>query len=145
MGLVFSLLAAGVCFGQAEFDKVEYLKAPQAGQKKSETIDGSLVFDNNKKEIRFVREKTAALTVKYDSVKSILYERTSRPRYVSGLLVAWPLLFTKGKKHFMTIQYADESGSGKYVLFRLDKGNFREVLAKAEAETGKKVERSEER
>ena len=97
------------------------------------------------KEFRFAHKKTTtALTVKYDTIKSMLYERAARPRYVSGILLAWPLLFTKGKKHFLTIQYADESGNGKYAVFRLDKSNFRDALAKAEADTGKKVERTEE-
>ncbi len=138
------MLAAAVCSGQTEYDKVEYFKAAEAGQKKGETIDGSLVFDSNKKEVSFVHKKTTGLTIRYDTIKSMLYEKASRPRYTSGILLAWPLLFTKGKKHFLTIQYTDESGSGKYAVFRLDKSNFRDALAKAEADTGKKVERTEE-
>jgi hypothetical protein len=61
------------------------------------------------------------------------------------MLVAWPLLFTKSKKHWLTFQYSDASGTGQYAIIRLDKSNFREALATVEAETGKKVERTEER
>jgi len=89
--------------------------------------------------------KKTTLELRAASITNALYERTSRPRYVSGLLLAWPLLFTKGKKHFLTIQYKGESGEGKYAIFHLDKGNYREILAATEATTGKKMDRSEER
>jgi hypothetical protein len=45
------------------------------------------------------------------------------------ILLAWPLLFTKGKKHYLTIQGAGE----EFAIFRLHKGNVRNVLAVAES------------
>ena len=54
-------------------------------------------------------------------------------------------LFTKSKKHFVTFQYTDASGQGKFEIVRLDKANFTRALATLEADTGIKVERSEER
>lgn len=80
-----------------------------------------------------------------DSVTNAVYERASKPRYAAGLLLAWPLLFTKSKQHYLTLQYKADSGEGRYAVFHLDKGNFREVLAATEAAIGKKVERSEEK
>jgi hypothetical protein len=145
-GLLFALLS-GVCFGQApfDFDKAEYLKPAAAGSKKGETVGGTLRFDSGKKEVEFLDKKgTADVDVKYDSIKSILYEKTSKPRYAAGLLLAWPLLFTKSKKHYLTIQYTDAAGTGAFAIIHLDKSNFREAIARAESETGKKVERSEE-
>ncbi|MGA2482287.1 MAG: hypothetical protein ABSF92_04130 [Candidatus Acidiferrales bacterium] len=141
---ISTLLVTPVCLAQAQFDKVQYLKPPAAGQKKAEPVDGSLTFDAAKKELRFVGKGTPDLTIKYDSVKSMLYEKASKPRYAEGILLAWPLLLTKSKKHYFTIQYSDAAGTGQYALLRLDKSNYREVLAKAEADTGKKVDRSEE-
>ena len=145
-GLVFALLS-GVCFGQAQFDfdKAEYLKPAAAGSKKSETVGGTLRFDTAKKEVQWVDKKgTPAFSIKYDAIKSMLYEKTAKPRYAAGLLLAWPLLFTKSKKHYLTIQYTDPAGVGQFVLIHLDKSNFREAVARAESETGKKVERAEE-
>jgi len=145
-GLVFALLS-GVCFGQAPFDfgKAEYVKPAAAGSKKGETVDGSLRFDAAKKEVQFVDKKgSSAVDIKYDAIKSMLYEKTAKPRYAAGLLLAWPLLFTKSKKHYLTIQYTDAAGAGQFVIIHLDKSNFREAVARAESETGKKVERSEE-
>ena len=149
--LAYALLVS-VCFGQGpfDFDKAEYLKPAGAGEKKAEkkgeTIEGILRFDSAKKELQFVGKKGPApvLSVKYEAIKSMLYEKTAKPRYAAGLLLAWPLLFTKSKKHYLTIQYTDADGTAQFAIIHLDKTNFREALARAESETGKKVERSEE-
>jgi hypothetical protein len=140
------LLLPITCLGQARFDKAEYFKSAAAGQKKGGTLKGELQFDSAQKTVQFLGAKEAlALSVKYDAIKSMLYERTSKPRYAAGLLIAWPLLFTKSKSHYLTIQYDGPGGTGQYAVIRLHKDNYRDVLAKAEAETGKKVERMEER
>lgn len=145
-GLVIAVVAS-TCIAQTTFDKAVYLKAPAPGQKKGDTIKGVLVFDGAAKELQFVVSKggLAAFNIKYDAVKSLLYERSAKPRYALGLLVAWPLLFTKSKKHYLTIHYTDPAGAGQFVIVQLDKSNFQVALATAEAETGKKVERVEER
>lgn len=146
LGVVFVLLVS-VCFaqGQFDFDKAEYLKPAAAGSKKGETVPGVLRFDSAKKEVQFVEKKgTPALDVKYEAIKSMLYEKTAKPRYAAGLLLAWPLLFTKSKKHYLTIQYTDTGGTGQFAIIHLDKSNFQEALARAESEAGKKVERAEE-
>ena len=79
------------------------------------------------------------------SIKSISYERASKPRYAAGLLIAWPLLFTKSKHHYLTIQYTDNAGAGRLQIVKLDKNNFRTALETIEADTWIKIERSEER
>jgi hypothetical protein len=144
--LGLALLMSGFASAQAQFDNVEYTMPASPGQKKGDTYKGTLKFDSTDKEVQFVSKGgSVPLRVKYEVIKSMLYERSAKPRYALGLLVAWPLLFTKSKKHWLTIQYTDPTGTGQFALLRLDKGNYREVLASAEAETGKKLERTEER
>jgi hypothetical protein len=143
---VMALGVAAAAQAQASFDHAEYLKAAEpGGKKKGEAAKGAVYFDATAKTIEF-REKKAGtdFSIPYGSVKSMLYERASKPRYAEGILIAWPLLLTKSKKHYLTIQYADGGGAGKYAILHLDKGNYQELLAMAEAQTGKKVERSEE-
>jgi sporulation protein YlmC with PRC-barrel domain len=143
-------LAALVCFSngvlaQTKFEKVEYLKAAKEGEKKGEVVKGTLDFDATKKTIRLVtKDNTPAVEIPYESVKSMLYEKTAKPRYAAGILLAWPLLFTKSKKHYLTVQYTDASAAGQFVIFHLDKSNYQTILATAEAQTGKKVDRTEE-
>jgi len=141
-GLVL-MLALGAC--AQSFDHVQYLKGSSGNRKGGEKISGALQFDASKKAVEFVNKKgTSELTIPNASITNIIYERTAHPRYVQGLLIAWPLLLTKTKKHYLTVQYADASGAGQFVILHLDKGNYREILAAAEAQTGKKVQRAEE-
>jgi hypothetical protein len=112
---------------------------------KMQEIDGVLVSDSKAKLVRFDTGSRMAFEVPYGSIRSIHYEKASKPRYAAGLLLAWPLLFTKSKKHYLTIQYVDGAGQGKFEIVRLDKRNFTMALATLEADTGIKIDRSEER
>lgn len=116
-----------------------------AGQEKPVTIKGVLIFDPIAREVRFSSAGITQLEVPYGSLTGLLYERAAKPRYGWGIIVAWPLLFTKSKSHFFTIQYKTPTGVGDFAIVRLHKKNFRLALATAEAQTGMKVERSEER
>ena len=137
---------ACVCFGQSKFGQAEYLRGAAAGQKKGESVKGALTFDAAKKEVVFLDSKnTTVVSIPYASLKSMLYEKTSKPRYTAAVLISPLFLFSKSKQHFLTFQYTDASGAGQYAVIHLDKSNAREALAAAEAETGKILERIEER
>jgi hypothetical protein len=147
ISVIALLLVAANAVGQSYYDfkSAQYLM-PGEGGKKGNNIDGVLRFDEGADQILFLAKgKSTALTIPYASVKSLLYERSAKPRYAAGLLIAWPLIFTKSKGHYLTIQYADPSGEGKFAIIRLHKSNFREAVARAEAATGQKVERQEEK
>jgi len=142
LSLIFAISAA--VLSAETFKDVEYIYTPD-GKQKPKTIGGQLTCDSATKKVTFYSKKVALLDLTDTSVTSALYERTSKPRYAAGLLLAWPLLFTKSKKHYLTFQYKTETGEGKYALFHLDKGNYQRILAATEAALGKKVERTEER
>jgi hypothetical protein len=147
--LLTSLLAASDEPAKiSNFDSAEYIKlSANADNKKTATrIGGTLSFNNDKKAVEFLSDKEVpAFSIKYDAIKSMLYERTSTPRYVAAILVSPFFLFSHSKKHYLTIQYTDDAGAGQFVSIHLDKKNAREVVATAEAATGKKVEREEEK
>jgi hypothetical protein len=145
IALAVTLGLSAIAFGQ-EFRNAELFKGATAEKKKGDSVKGTLAFDKEKKEIRFLTGKgTPELTIGHEAIKSMTYERAAKPRYAEGILIAWPLLFTKSKKHYLTIQYSEPSGAGQYAIMRLDKNNYRDILATAEAQTGKRVDRSEER
>jgi hypothetical protein len=109
-------------------------------------VKGSIGFDKDKKTVEFTDDKGApVVSIPDDKIRSKLYETTSKPRYAEAILISPFFLFTDSKKHFLTIQYTGTDGQGKFAMIHLDKGNARDVVAAAEAETGKKVERAEEK
>lgn len=137
-GIIFLLLVS-VCFAQYQydFDRAVYIKVEGS---KGKPVHGALRFDNTKKEVQFIETSgPPALSVKYEAIKGLLYENASKPRYAASLVVP-PLIFTKEKKHYLTIDYLDSAGTPRYAVINLDKSNFREAVARAESETGKKAE-----
>jgi hypothetical protein len=130
------------------FRGVDYLyRAADANQEKPKLLPGILACNSATQTVSFEStlkdEKRslfgkiriaphAAISVAAASVVSAAYERASRPRYAAGILLAWPLLFTKEKKHYLTLQYTADAGERKYAIFRLDKKVYQEVLAAEE-------------
>ena len=108
-------------------------------------VKGILVSDTKARHVSFDTGGTVPFQIPFDAIRSIHYERAATPRYAAGLLLAWPLLFTKSKQHFLTIQYTEETGQGKFQIVRLDKNNFRTALDTLQADTGVKIDRTEER
>jgi hypothetical protein len=152
------LLASPVAFGQVQqttpsqkdthtFDKAEYFPATPTGQKKAgNSTKGTLIFDTETRLVNFLRESgSPVLSIKFDSIKSMTYEKASKPRYAEGVLISPLFLLSHSKKHYLTIQYTDDAGAGTYAIFRLDKNNARQAIACAEAQTGIKVEQIEEK
>lgn len=143
LALAFAAVVCTTAMAQS-FDKTQYLKTASPDKKKGATVGGSVAFTDA--QLAFVSSKgTPELTIANPNIKNILYERTATPRYTEAVLLSPLFVFSKSKKHYLTIQYADASGGSQYAILRLDKSNYREVLAAAEATTGKKVERAEEK
>ncbi len=107
-------------------------------------VQGVLVSDSKAKQVSFDSGGAVPFQIPYASIKAIHYERSATPRYAAGLLVAWPLLFTKSKQHYLTFRYEENDGQGRFQILRLDKNNFRVALDTIEADTGIKIDRSEE-
>lgn len=124
---------------QRLYEGIQYLKPAPRGEERAKPINGVLRFDGSHHQFAFYAKDGTALTVPYDEIWKLLYERTSRPKYLSGLMAAWPLLF-KGRKHFLTIQYADAGETGQFAVFQLNKDKYREILDVCEKDTGKKIE-----
>ena len=138
---------SNVSAAEVKFDKVEYFPPKAEGQKKSsEPVKGHVIFDREQRVIEFPDSKSQMIvTIPYDKIKSLLYEKTSRPRYTEAILISPFFLFSKTKKHFLTIQYTDPAGAGAFCMIHMDKSNASDIVNTAQAETGKSVERNEEK
>ena len=147
LAVLLCLAWTGNICAATPFGKVEYLPPKVEGNKHgSDPIKGQVIFDKEQKAVEFQNEKGQQIvSIPYDKIKSILYEKTSRPRYAEAILISPFFLFSKTKKHFLTFQYTDEKGEGKFVMLHLDKSNAMDIVNTVEADTGQKVTREEER
>ena len=139
-GIVFLLLVS-VCFAQYQYDFGDAVYIRVVEGSKAKPVHGILRFDSTKKEVDFVETGgPPALSIKYEAIKGLLYENEAKPRYAASLVVP-PMIFTKEKKHYLTIDYLDTAGTPRFAIISLDKSNFQEAVSRAESETGKKAER----
>jgi hypothetical protein len=130
-----------------KFDHAELFGGTSNGQKKAGgSTKGALLFDAEKKILKFEAQKgSEVVSIPYSQIKSLLYEQASKPRYTEAVLISPMFLLAHSKKHYLTIQYTDANGAGQFAIVLLDKKNAQAAVAAAQAETGKNVERAEEK
>ena len=104
--------------------------SPKSSMRLDLSSTDTLVLRNGKQEFR----------VPYGRVNSIEYGQNVSRRYAAAILISPVLLLSKSRKHFVTVGYADESGAQQALVFRVQKGDIRSVLASLEARTGRRVE-----
>ena len=94
--------------------------------------------------------ESSTLNIPYQSVTSLEFGQKIGRRVGATIalgvttlgLAALPVLFSKKKRHYLTIGYT-ENGSNQAAVFELAKDTVRSRLATLEARTGKQVERDD--
>jgi hypothetical protein len=71
----------------------------------------------------------------YKSFTGGEYSYSKSPRWKSGVFISPFLFLSSGKKHWLLVKTADE-----YAMLRLDKNNYKLIIAEWETKTGLKVE-----
>jgi hypothetical protein len=100
-------------------------------------------------ELLFTSE-SSTLKIRYQGVTSLEFGQKIGRRVGATIalgvttlgLAALPLLFSKKKRHYLTIGYT-ENGTNQAAVFELAKNTVRATLATLEARTGKPVERDD--
>lgn len=89
--------------------------------------------------LTFTWEKTE-LRIPYAHIVTLEYGQKVSRRYAAAILVSPILLLSKSHQHFVTLGYEDAEGRQQAVVFRVEKGDIRSVLASLEARSGRRVE-----
>jgi len=78
--------------------------------------------------------------IDYAKINSLEYGQNVSRRVAAAVFISPVLLLSKSRKHFVTVGYEDAEGKQQALVFRVDKGDIRSVLASLEARTGRRVE-----
>jgi len=106
-----------------------------------------LVFSDSNAAV--VRDKGAVLaTIPYGEITGVEYDFAKHHRIKTGAVVMVAslgagavVMLTKSTKHWLDFQYRHD-GQDRSMLLRLDKKDYRQVIAATEARTGRKVIRT---
>ena len=94
------------------------------------TTGDALVLQTGKTELR----------VEFQKVTTVEYGQSVSRRYAAAVLISPVLLLSKTRKHFVTLGFLDSEGKQQAVVFRIEKGDIRSLIAGLEARTGRRVE-----
>ena len=105
-----------------------------------------LLFEEEHLAILDKEDRSTRKNFGYKVIQSAEYSYSKAPRWKSGGalaiavgVLAIPLFFFKGKKHWLTIQ-----GGEDFAVLHLDKKNYKAIIAALETKTGVNVETVEE-
>ena len=94
-----------------------------------------------KDEKNFVFEYSGGkLVVPYEQVDSLEYGQKTGRRIGVAIMISPLALFSKKRRHFLTLGYKDAADKQQAAVFELGKDVIRTMLATLEARTGRKVE-----
>jgi hypothetical protein len=87
----------------------------------------------------FLSDKGGAVRVPWKTVQSIEYgQRVSRRWKTAIFLTPWAV-FSKGRKHMVTIGYKDDADADQAVVFEFGKDVYRTALAALKVKSGKDI------
>jgi len=84
--------------------------------------------------------KDAQVRVAYSQINLLEYGQKVDRRLALAVVISPMFLLSKSRKHFLTLGYTGDDGNQQALVFRVDKGDIRAVLAALEARTGLKVQ-----
>ncbi|HUQ49592.1 MAG TPA: hypothetical protein VM056_02670 [Terriglobales bacterium] len=92
------------------------------------------------KEFVFEHHKKQKFEVPYDRINSLEYGQKAGRRLGLALVVNPLFLFSKKRKHFLTIGFLDSNNKQQAAVFELGKSVISPTLSGLEAKTGKKID-----
>jgi len=138
---VFLVLTAFVCVIPAH-SAVRGTKAKYMGGTIAEVpdkTDGELDLSGEDMAV-FTAKGGQKINIPYKSIESLEYGQKAGRRVGVALAVNPLFLFSKKRKHFLSIGYNDEQGHRQGVVFELSKGIVRSTLSTFETRSGKQIE-----
>ncbi len=84
--------------------------------------------------------KNVDISIAYGKITSLEYGQKAGRRVGVALAVTPFALFSKKRKHYLTIGFTDDQGKQQGAVFELSKGIVRGILSTLETRSGKKVE-----
>ena len=119
------------------------IKVPDA---KGKAINGTLTFSDHNRAVEIRPSKGNAVVIPYSQIYKFSYEYTKAHRIGKGTLATAPLgigaltMLTKGRSHWLEIDYDNDQNLRKVYVVRMDKHDYLHILEAIKAHTGKDAE-----
>ena len=144
--IILFALCAEIAFAGLGSDKTKYIGGTVSILKEGAEGKSSA---KDEKVFSFVADKGSdkeapKLEIPYDKVDSLEYGQKAGRRVGVAFVVNPIFIFSKKRRHFLTLGYTDADGKQQAAVFEMGKDIVRVTLATLEARTGKKIEYQDE-
>ena len=133
VALVFAMPVEGAVRGKG----AKYVGGTVTGM--PENAEGQLDLARDDAAV-FTAKSGQTVSIMYKNVESLEYGQKAGRRVGVALAVSPLFLFSKKRKHFLSISFSDEQGRKQGAVFELAKGAVRDTLTTFETRSGKKIE-----
>ncbi len=90
--------------------------------------------------LEFIGNKgSAKIGIPWKTVETIEYGQRTGRRIKTAIFLSPLALFSKGRKHMITLTYKDAAGADQAAVFELGKDIYRTSLAALKAKTGREI------
>ena len=135
------VLAVAILCDLAAFAGLGSDKTAYVGGTENQIKDGTEGTSSAKDEKNFVFEyKGGSLAIPYSEVNDLEYGQKAGRRLGLALTISPWLLFSKKRKHFLTVGWKDDQDKQHAAVLELGKSIIRTTIATLEARTGEKVD-----
>lgn len=133
--LVCALLLESFAWAGLGSRKAAYVGGTVALKERTEGTPST----ENSDDFEFKHDK-GTLTIPYKKINSLDYGQKAGRRLGMAIAISPLLLFSKKRRHYLTIGFTDTEGRQQAAVFELGKDAIRPVLADLETRSGKKIE-----
>ena len=146
MKKTLSLLIVTLAISSLSFAEDASFRDVKLADAKGKQSDASLIFNDTAKDLEVRVADRDVVTVPYDQLDKFSYEYTKKHRITTGAIVMVAslgagavVMMTKSKSHWLYIDY-HEQNAPKTVVLRLDKHDYKQIMAAVPQHTGKDVQ-----
>ncbi|MGH9429395.1 MAG: hypothetical protein ACRD2L_24180 [Terriglobia bacterium] len=136
VSLLFVMVIHVCAWGAVRGDEAMYVGGTLATI--PEKTEGRL--DTSQEKVAKFAWKKGEVTIPYDKITSLEYGQKAGRRIGVAVAVSPLFLFSKKRKHYVTIGFTDEQGKPQGAVLELAKGKVRSALSTLETRSGKQVE-----
>jgi len=97
-------------------------------------------IDTSSEKVLVFKSPKGNFEIPYDNITSLEYGQKAGRRLGVAIALTWMALFSKKRKHFLTIGYTDSNDKPQGVVLEVPKGTAKSFLTILEVRSGKKVE-----
>lgn len=139
--LLISVFVAHIGVGAVGGKKAQYIGGTIAGLK--ENVEGRL-NTSHEETLTFTPDKGLAVEIAYARITDLEYGQKAGRRVGVAIMVSPLALFSKKRKHYLTLGYKDGNGKDQAAVFELSKDIVRTTLKIIETRSGKQIEYQDE-